>query len=235
MFELFLVIGDSVQIGGLEIISETRSTITGIGLEKIECHPNIFQTLIALLRLRTLRMFRDIQKLYFMILLPLGLAALALYFNSIQSIQPKIQAIVLNGETYGNDNTLAVHNASNRNLDAFYDQLENFGVRQLDEYNGNFSLLLQIAPHMAAFNINNFQYPDYSITVIYNDTMQHSLPILINLISNSIYRYFFPNETYIHMFIITNDLQTFKPGKNSKRYVGGNSSVCTIIPANGTA
>lgn len=172
----------------MEIISETRSPITGIGLEKIECRPNSFQTLIALLRLRTLRMIRDIQKLYFMVLLPLGLAALGLYFNSIQVTEPKFAALALNGTTYGSQTTFAVFNGSSQNLDGFYQQLSHIGVKQIDEYDGNFSLLLEMSPHMAALNINSFTYPEYSITVIYNDTAQHSLPVVINLISNGLYR-----------------------------------------------
>ncbi|KAJ8972472.1 hypothetical protein NQ317_016605 [Molorchus minor] len=165
--------GDTNQVGGLEIISETKSPIQGIGLEKIECRPNVFQTLIALLRLRILRLIRDLQKLYFMILLPLGLAALGLYFNSVQN--------------------LAVFNASGVNLDPFLNQLFKMGVSSLDVYDGNFSLLLDIAPHMAALNVYKFEFPDYSITVLYNDTAQHSLPIVSNLISNAIYALLSPD------------------------------------------
>ncbi|KXJ73909.1 hypothetical protein RP20_CCG014205 [Aedes albopictus] len=59
-----------------------------------------------------------------------------------------------------------------------------------EDYNGNFSLLLDIAPHMAAFNINSISWTNVSITTLYNDTTQHSLPILLNLISNSLLRLF---------------------------------------------
>lgn len=41
---------------------------------------------------------------------------------------------------------------------------------------------------MAALNINVFDIPNFSITTIYNDTAQHSLPIIINLINNAVYR-----------------------------------------------
>lgn len=135
-----------------------------------------------------LRLIRDIQKLYFMIMLPLGLAALALYFNGNQGIEPKFTSLSMNGSTYEGKTAFAVHNASDRNLDHFFDQLIDIGVDRIDNYDGNFSLLLDIAPHMAALNINVFEYPDYSITVMYNDTVQHSLPVVINLISNGLYR-----------------------------------------------
>lgn len=53
--------------------------------------------MVALLRLRTLRMFRDIQKLYIMIVLPLTFAALGLYMNSIQEMDSKQLSLPLNG------------------------------------------------------------------------------------------------------------------------------------------
>lgn len=169
------------------MISETKSPIMGIGLEKIECQPRIFQTLIALLRLRTLRLMRDLQKLYFMILLPLALAALGLYINSIQNLETKTQSLPLNTQTYGKT-ALAIHNATDRNLDGFLEQLKDLGVTSMDEYDGNFSSLLRMTPHMGALNINYFKNHDYSFTVLYNDTQQHSLPIMVNLINNAIYR-----------------------------------------------
>lgn len=181
--------GDMTEIGGLEVISETKSPVIGIGLEKITTNPNPFQTLIALLKLRTLRIIRDLQKLYFMILLPLGLAALGLYFNSMQSTELHFKSLQLNGYTYEKDvMRFAVHNGSDRDLDGFLGELVGLGVSGIDIYDGNFSKLLHIAPHMAALNINTFASPDFGITVIYNDTAQHSLPIVLNLISNTFYR-----------------------------------------------
>lgn len=184
---IFLGAGDITQIGGLEIISETKSPITGIGLEKIECKPSCFQTLIALLHLRVVRLVRDLQKLYFMVLLPLAVAAIGLYFQTIQIQSTKIESLSLSMGLYKNA-AIAIHNDSGQNLDLLFDQFLTLGIHKLNEYDGNFSGLLDIAPHTAAFNINKFDYPEYSITILYNDTEQHSLPVVINLISNSFYR-----------------------------------------------
>lgn len=180
--------GGDIQTGGLEIISETKSPITGLGFERIETNPNCLQTLFALISLRTLRLLRDLQKLYFMILLPLGFATGSLYLNRIQNIEPKIKPLVLNGSTYGMGDSFAVHNASGENIDSFLNQLWNLDVDNIDMYDGNFSMLLDMSPHMAALNINMFKDPEFNFTVIYNDTAQHSLPILINLINNALYR-----------------------------------------------
>ncbi|KAI2474243.1 ATP binding cassette (ABC) protein subfamily A member [Diabrotica virgifera virgifera] len=164
-----------------------ESPIKGIGLDSIECHPNWFQTLIALLRLRILRLRRDIKKLYVMIFLPLGLAVLGLFVNSMETGQLRTKSLVLNLTTYPSM-PIAVHNGSDANVDDFLIQLLDLGVDVLDDYDGNFSSLLNIAPHMVAFNVNRFDYPDYSVTVLYNDTEQHSLPIAVNLINNALYR-----------------------------------------------
>lgn len=183
--------GGDMQTGGLEIISETKSPITGLGFERISTSPNAFQTFYALLRLRVLRMFRDYQKLYLMVALPLFLAAIGLYLDSRQVIEPKQKVLLLNKETYGHRTKFAIHNGTDANLDPFLDQLMDLGVKNINMYDGNFSLLLDIAPHMAALNINTFDLngPDLTVTVIYNDTVQHGLPIIINFINNALYRW----------------------------------------------
>ncbi|CAG9814922.1 unnamed protein product [Phaedon cochleariae] len=178
---------DTTQMGGLEIISETKSPIIGIGLEKIECRSNCLQSFAALLRLRILRLIRDLQKLYFVILLPLAIATLGLYFNSTQRVPTKMHPLALNSSTYG-ETSIAVLNEQEVDLYSFYTNLNMLGVTSLTSYDGNFSSLLYAEPHMAALVIDEFQYLKYSITVLYNDTQQHSLPIIINTINNAIYR-----------------------------------------------
>lgn len=74
--------------------------------------------------------------------------------------------------------------------------LEENGSSFVNLYNGNFSLLLDLAPHMAALNVNVWEIPEINITTIYNDTAQHSLPIVINLLSNAFYRL----ENYILLY-----------------------------------
>ncbi|CAG9770151.1 unnamed protein product [Ceutorhynchus assimilis] len=186
--------GDLQEIGGLEAISETKSPISGIGLEKIECTPNVCQTLLALIKLRALRMCRDLQKLYFMILLPLVCAALSLYFTSyFESNHVTAMPLELNSTTYGDMSTITLFNDSLSDISSFIDQLTQLGVRN-DMYNGNFSSLLKIAPHLGGFNVHTFEEWDYSFTVLYNDTYLHSMPITLNILSNTIYRLLTPDK-----------------------------------------
>ncbi|KAK4878287.1 hypothetical protein RN001_010793 [Aquatica leii] len=185
-----------MQLHGLEVICETKSPIIGLGLEKIDAKPNVFQTFIALLTLRFLRLIRDIQKLYFMILLPLGLAAIGLYLNSAQSTEHKMHILHLNAKTYGAETTILVHNNTGKNLDGFIHTLKEVSHNKVSLYNGSFPLLLDIAPHMVALNINQWELPNINITLIYNDTLQHSLPIIVNIIDNTIFRYLTKNTKW---------------------------------------
>lgn len=178
-----------MQLPGLEVICETKSPIVGLGLERIETHPNILQTFNALLSLRVLRLVRDIQKLYFMILLPLGLAAIGLYLNDIQSTPNTMKILKLNAEMYADHiSKFLIHNGTDTDINLFVETFKDVSTKSIRMYNGNFSMLLNVAPHMAALNINEFNIPNINLTVVYNDTLQHSLPVIINLIDNTIYR-----------------------------------------------
>ncbi|XP_055600772.1 cholesterol transporter ABCA5-like isoform X2 [Uranotaenia lowii] len=202
-------------------------------LEDIELKPSRFNTIIALLKLRITILYRDIQRLYLLIILPLAFTALGLYLNSIQVVSPVMRSILLDNATYGSNITkIAVHDNTYRlysQHNLYHHHLTQQQQQQfsspspvllhqkhhqhqqskessylyhhfLDElkqsanitrnFTGNFSLLLDIAPHMAAFNINSISWTNVSITTLYNDTTQHSLPIVLNLISNTLLRVF---------------------------------------------
>jgi len=78
-------------------------------------------------------------------------------------------------------------NNTDRDITELMDTISQ-NVKHIEEYDGNFANLLNVAPHMAVFNIHDYSLPRLNLTVIYNDTMQHSLPILINILSNAYYR-----------------------------------------------
>lgn len=58
----------------------------------------------------------------------------------------------------------------------------------LDDFGGNYSLLLDVAPHLGAMVVNGLSWSSVNVTAMYNDTTQHSLPIVMNLLSNALYR-----------------------------------------------
>lgn len=78
-------------------------------------------------------------------------------------------------------------NSANQDISPLTDELSR-GVKNIEEYNGEYWELLNVAPHMAAINITNYDLLDMQLTIVYNDTLQHSLPILINIFSNAYYR-----------------------------------------------
>lgn len=86
-------------------------------------------------------------------------------------------------DTYSNRTKILYANNTDHDITSF---IEGIGheVKYVGEYYGNFTNLLKIAPHMAAFNINEYSLEKIDLTIAYNDTMQHSLPILLNLVSN---------------------------------------------------
>ena len=79
-------------------------------------------------------------------------------------------------------------NNTDRDISPLIDQI-NRNVKHVEEYDGGFTDLLHVAPHMAALNINDYNLLHMNLAVMYNDTMQHSLPILMNILSNAYYRY----------------------------------------------
>ncbi|EAA07114.4 AGAP010416-PA, partial [Anopheles gambiae str. PEST] len=74
----------------------------------------VWSTIGALLKLRLTILFRDIQRLYLLIILPLAFTALGLYLNSIQVLSPIMRSILLDNTTYGSNITkIAIHDNTN--------------------------------------------------------------------------------------------------------------------------
>lgn len=99
----------------------------------------------------------------------------------------KNRIIYLSAETYGKETQILYMNNTDRDITELMDSVAQ-DAKHIEEYDGNFANLLNIAPHIATFNINDYNLPHINLTVIYNDTMQHSLPILMNILSNTYYR-----------------------------------------------
>ncbi|XP_012225217.1 cholesterol transporter ABCA5-like isoform X2 [Linepithema humile] len=167
--------------------NDRNPPVLGLGLDRIKIRPNFLQTLYAMLRLRVLRLIRNIQMLYFTILMPLALIVLGLYLNSIRTIDIKMQSLELNSHTYGKETKILYMNNSDHDITDFMENIAH-DVMKVEEYNGSFVNLLNVAPHFAALNISDYNLSRFNLTLVYNDTMQHSLPILMNILTNSYYR-----------------------------------------------
>ncbi|KAK1133937.1 hypothetical protein K0M31_011724 [Melipona bicolor] len=222
--------GQAKEAGDLPdgVHNDRNPPVLGLGLDPIKIRPNFLQTLYAMLRLRILRLFRNIQLLYFTIVAPLFLVVVGLHLNSIQTVEVKMHSLKLNTDTYGNETKILYANNTDHDItDLIVGISEN--VKHIEEYYGNFANLLKIAPHIAAFNITEYSLPRINLTVAYNDTMQHSLPILINLLSNTYYRLISdedntkPIEVKTHPFQQTSQPQEFNIGTaSSALFIGMN-------------
>ncbi|XP_015126948.1 ATP-binding cassette sub-family A member 5 [Diachasma alloeum] len=217
--------------------TDKNPAILGLGLDPIKIRPNFFQTLYAMLRLRCLRLFRNIQLLYFTIVAPLALVVLGLYLNSIQTVEVRMQSLELNNNTYGKETRILYTNRTERDILPMMHQI-NQSVFALREYDGNYTDLLTIAPYMAVLNIDDYDKRRMNLTITYNDTMQHSLPIVMNIISNAYYRFLAGNdastliEVRTHPFQQTSQPQEFNIGiASSALFIGMNFVLVPITLA----
>ncbi|XP_006608402.1 ABC transporter A family member 1-like isoform X1 [Apis dorsata] len=200
--------GQAKEAGDLPdgVHSDRNPPVLGLGLDPIKIRPNFIQTLYAMLRLRILRLFRNIQLLYFTIVAPLFLIVLGLHLHSIQTVEVKMQSLKLNNDTYGNQTKILYTNSTDHDITDLIDGIGQ-DVKYIKEYHGNFANLLKIAPHVAAFNINEYSLSRINLIIAYNDTMQHSLPILINLLSNTYYRLISDKDNLTHIEVKTHPFQ----------------------------
>ncbi|XP_031848316.1 cholesterol transporter ABCA5 isoform X1 [Nomia melanderi] len=216
-------------------VHNDRNPVLGLGLDPIKIRPNFIQILYAMLRLRILRLFRNIQLLYFTIVAPLFLIAVGLHLYSIQTVEIKMQSLKLNTDTYGNETKILYANHTDHDITNLTDGISQ-DVKYIEEYTGNFANLLKIASHIAVFTVNEYSQPKIDLTVAYNDTMQHSLPILINLLSNTYYRLVSGNDNVepigvkTHPFQQTSQPQEFNIGTASSAvFIGMNFVLLPII------
>lgn len=98
-----------------------------------------------------------------------------------------MQPLVLDGKTYTNMTSLAIHQNSDENIRSFTDIIGKLGAGPIDtNYDGSYRGLLEIFPNMAAFNVNSISIFNTELIAMYNDSYTHSLPVIINLLSNVI-------------------------------------------------
>lgn len=216
-----------------------QSKTNWIELDDIVLKATVHDIVLALLKLRLKILLRDIQRLYLMIILPLAFTAIGFYLNSIQVILPVMRSIVLDNNTYGKDiNNVAIHFNNDADDTTYYDDktfIDEFSkiTNANQNYDGNYSELLNISPHIAAINFTSLTDSNISLIVLYNDTTQHSLPVILNMISNTFYRLYGNNdnqniEMRSHPFQQTAQSQEFNIGTFSTAIFVG--MVFVLIP-----
>lgn len=75
-------------------------------------------------------------------------------------------------------------NSSERDITQLVNNLNQVS-HQTSDYDGSYKELLNRAPNMAIINITDYNLSRMNFTILYNDTMQHSLPIVMNIFTNA--------------------------------------------------
>ncbi|CAH0713455.1 unnamed protein product, partial [Brenthis ino] len=185
--------------------------------------PSCWRTFCALVYIRTVRMIRDPYKLYVMIFMPIISCALGLYVKSRQIVFFRMQPLKLEPNAYFNKTPIALFSEENslKDIADLRDSLETLGAHPIDLFDGNFTSLLDME-NFGAFSLKDSLIPFGKIMAYYNSTYTHSLPIIINLLDNSIYRVlmaaagqqdnFKPIEVLTHPFQQTEQQEEFNLG-----------------------
>ncbi|KAI5722388.1 hypothetical protein M8J76_007632 [Diaphorina citri] len=159
--------------------------IAGIGHESVVIERSELQVFAAITRLRLIRLFRDGQKLYIMLIIPLIFAAIGMYMHRNVNIDFVTKPLNLSQYSYTDSYKVAVHVANSTDAQRFLSYFDNSSITL---YNGSYPSLLsynQTMPLLGAINV----YGANNFTLVYNDTCQHALPILLNLLDNVYDRY----------------------------------------------
>ncbi|CAH2093421.1 unnamed protein product [Euphydryas editha] len=206
----------------VKVTPEAPVSVDALG-EIVKTNPSCWRTFCALVYIRTVRMIRDPYKLYVMIFMPIISCALGLYMKSRQIVFFRMQPLKLDPNAYFNKTPIALYSEQDnfKEIIDFKDSLESLGAHPIDLFDGNFSSLLDME-NFGAFSLKDSLVPLGKIMAYYNSTYTHSLPIIINLLDNSIYRVlmaasdqldsFKPIEILTHPFQQTEQQEEFNLG-----------------------
>ncbi|XP_063368836.1 cholesterol transporter ABCA5-like [Cydia amplana] len=206
----------------VKVIPEAPISVDTLG-DVVKTNPSCWRTFCALVYIRTVRMIRDPYKLYVMIFMPIISCALGLYIKSKQIVFFRMQPLKLDPYAYQNKTPIALFSEQNntRDLLDLRSSLEVLGVSPIGGYDGNFSSLLKME-NIGAFSVRDSVIPYGKIMAYYNTTLTHGLPIIINLLDNSIFRIlmhtsgqpenFRPIEVFAHPFQQTEQPEEFNLG-----------------------
>lgn len=213
---------------GVEHVKVTPELPISVGVlgETVKTNPSCWRTFCALVYIRTIRMIRDPYKLYVMILMPIVSCAIGLYMKSRQIVLFRMQPLKLDSNVYSNKTPITITSEmeDTKELMDLRESLSTLGPFSIMNFNGNFSDFLNMESFGAICLKDNTDdlIPYKHIMIFYNTTYTHSLPIIANLLDNSIYRIFMsayglldnfkPIEVLAHPFQQTEQQEEFNMG-----------------------
>ncbi|CAB3246103.1 unnamed protein product [Arctia plantaginis] len=206
----------------VKVTPEVPISVDALG-EIVKTNPSCWRTFCALVYIRTVRMIRDPYKLYVMIFMPIISCAIGLYVKSRQIVFFRMQPLTLDPNAYFNKTPIALFSEQDnyKELMDLRESLESLGAYPIVDFDGNFSSLLNME-NFGAFSIKDSLIPYGKIMAYYNSTFTHSLPIIVNLLDNSVFRVlmstsglienFKPIEVLTHPFQQTEQQEEFNVG-----------------------
>lgn len=101
-----------------------------------------------------------------------------------------MQPLKLDPNAYSNKTPIAIYSEQDnyKELSDLRDSLETLGAYPIVDFDGNFSSFLDME-NFGAFSLGDSLIPYGKIMAYYNTSFTHSLPVIVNLLDNSIYRY----------------------------------------------
>ncbi|XP_071532999.1 cholesterol transporter ABCA5-like [Panulirus ornatus] len=170
-----------------------NSDSKGFAISSVEVSPDVWRAFKALLKMRILNFTREIVAVILLVLLPLGFITGSIALAKSQVIQlPSDKTLHLSPEIYEPklDGTL-LHDASESNLTALESVFQSVNM-PVNNYSGNYEDISSLGMHMSAFNVQSFLSTENvnltNLTIAFNDTYMHSIPILVNLLNNALLR-----------------------------------------------
>ncbi|XP_026281728.1 cholesterol transporter ABCA5 isoform X3 [Frankliniella occidentalis] len=168
----------------------------------IEVCPNNTQKLFAMVKLRFWCLIRDTYKLVNLVAVPVLLSMLLLYRSAGHNRPPEMPSLRLDGGTYTSMKVALIASdfagRESPQTDLLLGGLNEAQATGVDVYTGNASQVNLTSPHLLRLKMalgDEQENPGaIQVSAAYNDTAQHSLPIVMNLITNSIYRMVMANK-----------------------------------------
>ncbi|GAB6030175.1 hypothetical protein CHUAL_005851 [Chamberlinius hualienensis] len=155
-------------------------------IDNIPVKYNWWQAFAIMMKMNILAVVRQPRQICSTVILPILLIIITFYLMTIPTTDKTVNyEVELDFAMYPPYNVLYTDNTGGA-IDEFLSELKNEGLT-LESYGGTFADLLN-SSHIYYLNFTSFDDNQLKVGLeaVYNDTAQHSLPILINFINNAI-------------------------------------------------
>lgn len=179
--------------------------MNGFAINAVDVKRDAWRTFKALLKVRFINVSREVLAVIFLIVLPLAFVVASIALAGSQDIEVSDKPLQLVPEIYGPKlGGALLHNSSEHELTSIESTFKSMNMT-VDIFSGNYSEILNLSVHMGALDVKRFPFttnPETAdLTLLFNDTYAHSIPILVNLVNNAIMSSLGGEQDVIHATI----------------------------------